>query len=444
MFYSIKQCVVNLVALAAAPFIIVENSARILRSLWRIRHSLGKARTVVVYQEGGYGHSIVGPDIARRLFGSAGTVVIFFYGIGPEPKHEIRHNAYVEKIWGDLKLLTIRLRHTLPILEWTVWSTPQSRLLAALVGYVAQRMGPNARIISCYEMTKLLPGADVPVSNDHYDEDNNVYRYHLLCRQAPADPLRLSADHRRRVSETLARVDKTFSGKRRKLCCLYLRNKGRPLGQELMSANRSGSEFDAYLDGANLLISRGYQIIVTGDRRVDPAISAQFEGRLVDSFSLGLVPQVVLLYAATEADIVVGDVGGGSWLPAINGIPSLLLNAFPFNHAHMNGTVAFKRLLTPEGDYVPMADLFSRYIYDLFADGLEIENNSSEFIRDCIAEFLDFVESGETPRVSEDILAMMPPDAQIPVTNARISPIWLNLYNEDKGPDAIPSSVAMQ
>lgn len=401
---------------ASLPLTVVAGIAYLLRAF----PSLRRADVTVIMGEGGFGHTVTGPDALRRVFKGRRLAFIVLSEYG-------RHNRRVAQIWPDVAVIFMPLNLGMRI---------GRRIFACGLVKWYKRVAPEAVIALCRAMGQ--PGAEVFSLMEFYERlplpsglrsaiDGRLSRVHWwhiaytrLIREVPAPRVRIPERWRSTVSHGLARLGPgNVDG--RWLCCLYLRQKGQG-SDDIANRRRIGSPLEEYVAGIRVLIGAGYQVLLTGDVALPPPLFRSFGGLLVDARSAGVDKDVFSLFAATEADIFVGEVGGGTWLPGVNGIPRLVFNAFPYFYGFPNSWMYFKILTDQGGRPVDYRDLFANHAYDWEARGLKVHNNSSQEIAEAIVCFLqDLERPGE---VSGNAL-MFPEYTWMRHAEARVSPVWL-------------------
>src|SRR5262249_13835945 len=160
--------------------------------------------------------------------------------------------------------------------------------------------------------------------------------------------LRLPCLVRDRIRSKLVAITK-HGGVR--LCGLYLRRKGEDSSDHTTNW-RVGSPLFEYLPPLELLNDAGYQVILVGDGVLDPITFERCGGMLVDARSVNVNKDILDLFGATEVDIFIGETGGGLWLPGINHIPRLHLNAYPYFVAKPNSWIYYKTVTDRDGKLI--------------------------------------------------------------------------------------------
>ncbi len=401
---------------------------------------LGKAQVVVLMSEGGFGHTIIGPDVARRLFKGRDCVFVALLEHG-------RHNRKVATIWPDIHVIFLPLNLRidvsgnnlgLPCPNWFKRLVPQGVLtLIRLVG------GLDILFLSLYDLYESIPGYDVfrtqyLAINLRWPNSSACHfpGYFRLQEEVMAAPLRLPGKSRDEIRNRLSRVTaRNQSNKGIRLCCLYLRQKGLD-SSDITNSRRTGSPLENYLPAVKLLIHSRFQVLLTGDVGLSKKIYQEFGGLLVDGENLGVDKEAFSLFAATEAEIFIGEAGGGCWLPGLNGIPRLILNAFPYFIAMPNSWMYYKTVRDQTGKLVHYSKLFSDHAYDYELAGMSVRSNSAEEILGAVSSFIGDISGGGTEDPNTNIIEKLPDHLWIKhAKNARLSPAWLRLYDdvEDNG-----------
>jgi putative glycosyltransferase (TIGR04372 family) len=202
----------------------------------------------------------------------------------------------------------------------------------------------------------------------------------------------------------------------------YLRQKNTT---DAMSSMRNGGPFGDYMPAFEYLTKRGFVVLLNGDMKIPADLRDAWKGRLLDAKACGLESGLFSLYAATESRISIGEPGGGFWLPTINAIPSLMINAFPLYMGREHTTLLFKSVSTKAGHRIPPATLLRERLYDHQCTDLQVLTNSPAEISAAVEEFVNFVETGEGPAMPAALLESLPWDSFARICRARYSPVWL-------------------
>ena len=391
-------------------------------TLVRATRRLRLADLIVVMDEGGFGHTIIGPDAMRRAYPGRRLVFIALSEHG-------RHNRRVARLWREVSVIFLPLnagfrrgpsRVASDVVPW--FKKAASRFVLEWCRWLARR---DAHVFPLVEFYEQLPVA-AHVRRAAQRRQTNVAWWNIaylrLSRDIPAAAVYLPGPTRHRIAAVL----KSRAPSLEKTCCLYLRQKGS--GQaEITSSRRCGSPLEAYVPGIRLLVDAGYQVLATGDVILPASLVAEFHGAVVDARSAGIDADLFSIYAGTEASISVGDVGGGTWLPGLNGIPRLVINTFPYFYGFPGAWMYYKDLRDAHGRSVEPARLFREYAYDWDGAGMQVVDNSAEEIAAAISSFLQDLRDGARADGEGD---GFPDDTWIHHAGARLSPAWIRRHEQ--------------
>jgi hypothetical protein len=386
---------------------------------WRM---ISSASVLVLYPEGGFGYMLTGPDLARVLFPGEKVVVLFGYHAG-------RHNPAVARLWREPRLVLLQTGFLFLGLGQVRSLKANGALFKILKGLLRMIL-PRARVIDSLELFTIahkvadLPPPTSDLGPDHYRSTWAV-AYFAQRPKCPPIRLRLPDAEREGIRDGIIRK----FGDPRPICCLYMRDKGslRDYGAFV----RIGSPFEHYMSAIGVLIGHGYRVLIAGDRPIPDDISARYSGVVLDDKSLGIDRNSYLAFAPSEADIFIGDTGGGSWLSGMNGIPNLLLNVFPYYIAAQDSTLCFKTLRDPDGRLVRPEELFSTRAWSFdVPEEYVLQSNSSELIKGAVTEFLDNLDKPRPWGIPvERIAPNADPLLWSRLAPARVSPAWARQFD---------------
>jgi putative glycosyltransferase (TIGR04372 family) len=251
-----------------------------------------------------------------------------------------------------------------------------------------------------------------------------------LQRSVPLSPIQLPEPIRGDMAKRLLKAWEQFGGTSPpKICCLYIRNEKR----ESWARLRNGSDLQSHLPAVKLLNEAGYQVLLTGDYDLDQGTRQDFRGGLVNAADIGIGNDLYQVFAATEADIFIGNNGGGETFAMVNNTLSLYLNWFPYFCGRRNAWVYFKSARDEAGRILPGRRLITDFVYDCEASFGTLLNNTQEEITDAVACFIEDVAKPDAPDPYADIAALFPHDTQFHITGARLSPAWVRRNFVDTG-----------
>ena len=131
----------------------------------------------------------------------------------------------------------------------------------------------------------------------------------------PSSPIRFPEPIRGDIAKRLLKAWEQFDGTSPpKICCFYIRNEKRESWAQL----RNGSDLQSHLPAVKLLNKAGYQVLLTGDCNLDQKTKQDFRGGLVNAAAIGIGNDLYQSFAATKADIFIGNNGGGEAFTTVN------------------------------------------------------------------------------------------------------------------------------
>lgn len=388
---------------------------------------LRKAQVVVIMPEGGFGHTIIGPDVTRRMFPGCRCVFIVL----SEYK---RHNRNVAALWPDIDVIFLPITFGMDVAGVSFplpgMSVPLKRVFSRGILRFARMAARFPVLLQLHDLYGSIP---LPETFKPYSPNLQATYvwptgYFKLQREVTAPPVRLPPERRDGIRRELDRVAPAGAGHPpRRRCCLYLRQKGRG-SSDITNSRRDGSPLEQYVPAIELLNRSHYQVLLTGDAEIDPSLYLRFPGMLVDSRSIGIDKQEFDLYAATESDIFIGESGGGIHLPGINGIPRLLMNAFPYFFGLPHSWVYYKTVRDEKGKWVHYTKLFLEHAYDYELKGMTIHPNTAEEIFKAVSCFITDISRAGQADPNAHVMSTLPDHTWIKQAGARLSPAWLKLY----------------
>jgi putative glycosyltransferase (TIGR04372 family) len=382
----------------------------------------------------GFGHSVMGPDAMRRLYKGKRCLFLVTSWL-------YEHNQKVGLLWPDIDVAFIsRFLAALPhqnrvvAIPFLRWHDAMAIILTR--GIVAVISRGQAHFQTLYEMYLGLQkrGSDPKYLSDEYknhaDGVEVTAQWQLLQKNIKSLPLRLPQVFRDEFNSRLEQAW-TAGGHTipRKMCCLYLRYEERDANYIML---RNSSSLENHLPAVRHLNEAGYQVLLTGDFKIEDATKTEFKGGVVNAEVLGADHDLFQLFAASEADIFIGNHGGGDIISVSNGIPSLYIDWFPYSHGRRNAWFYYKSARDENGEMIPGKRLITDFVHDTAASFGTLLNNTQEEITDAVACFIEDVNKPGAPDPYADVAALIPKDTNFHAIGARLSPAWVrrNILNE--------------
>ncbi len=423
-----KNLVLTAASAALLPVALVIALVRVL-----IRRRLfASAELVIETPHTAYGHTITVPDVARRLYPNKRIIFLLF-------SDNRLHNSKLPLIWSNPAFVSLPLsfevRSGNPTLRLPCIPAHKQFLHRTIMKLV-RSLVQKGEIVLAPDVYKQIRIPPLDIDPDEVPF-NYVWPigYFGLTRETEASRLRLPGNVRASVE---SRLDELVPHAGRvKRCNLYLRRKGKD-GDDYHNSRRCGSPLPDYFTAVRFLNVSGYQVLVTGDVPLPDTVTREFGGMLTDARIARLNKELFDLYAATEADIFVGDPGGGVWLPGINRIPRLLVNAFPYFFGLPGSWVNYKTLRDSEGCLVPYRRLFTEFARDYELTGHRLYDNSETEILKAVEEFVADLQHPENPDPGRTILSSVPDFIWAKHAGTRICRAWLELFDSVPKPNPSP------
>jgi hypothetical protein len=378
-----------------------------------------RSDVVLVMHQGGFGHTIHHPDLARRMFPGKRILCLCMF-------QRAAHNPLVARIWPDVQVIFLpiafawgRQNRKFPLPWFPGWKS-------LWLHRVLKRWFPTKMVLSIVELNEITR---------HYGHDSAGRRpashwafgyFELMRNVAAPPPPRLPLDLRRRAERAI-RLRCTSADK---LCCLYLRVRGAAGDGDPSSWRRIGSPLQQYWPAVRALNSRGYTVLLVGDRVLDRETAEEFGDRLLDAASLRLSCDLLYLYAALQSDVAILECGGGSWLPIYRNMPHLVVNVLPYEFASPGGTIYYKAILRPDGEPEEPNLLFGAMVHEYDFSGHVVKDNNEEELEEAVADFIDNLDHPRPWGVAAADICNVPDGSWHRAMKSAVSPVWLKRYGK--------------
>ena len=413
-----------------------------LRWLWRLWGILPHVRAsdvaIVESHAVNYGLGLMFADTFRRVLNDKRLIVVLVW----EPAGS--QNKKLGEIFTDISLYLSRSPFFLFSLFGKRFCLPEKTMAEPLLDEIARRffrvLAPKTDILRYSDIYHSLP---VPAALSHvFSRDNienagvskglfsHVLWASLVAGELPAPKPVMPDPIKSEIHEKLLQA----RGRRKaRLCTMHNRKET----HEIMV--RDGSPMEAYLPAIGLLVNHGFQVMLSGDRRLEDKQFDDFSGMVVDARRLGVDLEYFRLFASIETDIVIGEGEAGMILPMIMDKPSIAFNIYGV--VAMPGKWIYPKRATDEsGNPVPYRNVVELDPYGNYAlrnictKALVYHKNTSEEIYEGVKCFLeDLKESGLVRDVGgpeKEILEKIPPLSFFHVFSTRFSPAFIRRDRE--------------
>jgi len=377
----------------------------------------------------GFGHSITGIDIMRRFYYNMNTIFIMI-GWG-------YHNPYVTSLWGKTKVIYLKSYINTRMVNSRYFVLVNKIILNIIYNVIIYfiKWVSKTKVLELKDMyqaslTSVKKGFNA--INRYMDEyplnyGFQVIPWYYLIKEIKARRAQLPKDYKNKIlAEIVSFTEKSELHTINSFCCIYIRAKGVNT-KNISSKMRDGGSIETYLPSIRRIIKAGYIIFIIGDIEIDQKYIKEFNYRVVSSEFLKIDKELFILFAATEANIFIGNYGGGATVPIVNEIPTLIVNALPFGIGSANAQLLFKTVRYKNGALVDYLKLFNDHPYDYTLDSYNIDNNSAEEIDLAVKYFLADLKHANFNSKEDDIIKILPDDLLIKHINSKISKAWLNL-----------------
>jgi len=400
--------------------------------------SLRRAEVFILPEKINFGGTIQVPDFCRHIFPDRHIVFMTF--------REPSHNPVVPVIWNDVenmefitllrfvldfnfrgrRVIIPRRRQHDPAARWilsclTRW-LGNSPLLRTFAKIFREASPPKASLKALNEMLERNPR---DIWADRWPAYMRYCIYFYLQRELMLKKPSLPPEMCATVERALVRARGDHGGVR--LCGLYIK---KSTANTSHAANTEGCSFETYLSAIRFLVSRGYQVLLTGDRPLTISVAEEFEGMVVDSETLGVERHLWRIYTALHTDIFIGDMGGGAILATmVTDRPTLGLNVFEFISIFGNIWLYYKHTYDHEGNHIPFSDMTGRYAFTNDLPGvLTVENNTADEILEATRDYVEEMENPGGSKTDHDLEDLWPSYSGFKLANAHLSPAYVRNY----------------
>jgi hypothetical protein len=371
-------------------FDLLATSALLLLLMPRLLIKSWISHEVVWLTSGGFGHTIHGPDVARRFLRGRILVVVSAW-----PR---RVNKDIASVWANLEIIYIPLflirfseNH---ILIRDRFINIIQLFLTSRVFICTDRYQAAEKIRELYQLPLGYAEAfGLKVRSLKWNEPTHEMSYNWLLGyfkhiQLDKNESRLSY-HEKLAHEKFR--DLHFR-KETKLVMLYLRGKK---GEAADSFWRDSSPVTNYLPLFEYFRSQNIHCLVTGDWTLSPSIRSEYP-LLWDCDNLGITKQKFYIFSAIACDYFIGAAGGGVWLPSvIYRKPTLLIECAPLGFAVPNSLILNKQLVVKINNHpVYEKDSLEEMAFRFDSSQFDLVNNTAEQIYQASKLFIEHVEYG--------------------------------------------------
>ena len=399
--------------------------------------SLRRAEVLILPEKLNFGGTVCVPDYARHRFSGQHLVFVTF--------REPTHNPYMPVIWHDIKdveyinlrrfVLDFYFRGRRAVIPHRRAHDPAARWILV---HLARWLGKDPVLLTYYKIyTGFRPHEDYDkdleamLARNPRDPSAYMWRINLrygmyfhLQREVPLKQPSLPQELCAKVERALARVRGVRAEVR--LCGFYIKKRTID-GPDGTSHFLDGSPFEAYLPAIRFLVSRGYQVLLTGDQPMSRQVAEDFDGMVVDGETLGINPYLHSIYTALHTDIFVGDIGGGTLFAGlVTDRQKLGLNAYLFYSAFNNFWIYYKHAYDRDGIHLSFSDITTgKYAFSGAPDGFTVESNSENEMLEAVRCYVEEMENPGSSEIDNTLEDMWPSYSTFKLANCHISPAYV-------------------
>jgi putative glycosyltransferase (TIGR04372 family) len=350
-------------------------------------NKIKKHQNLLIFNEGGFGHTITGMDIYCGLNKSRKLIIFFHQGK--------RHNIELNKIWIDCEFIYIR-RSLLELNPWQSifyfkWIFNLVNLifegkLKIVQAYGNQSLEKYELYESYIHQFKPMIPTDVSIDKDHLW---TAYWYRSI-NEGNKKNFHLAEDAVNSFKKKLLEVTKSQC----KFITLYFREKGRD-----EEGLRSGVDFDVLISAIKFIELSGYKILLMGDRSVENC-PIELRHNFIDYAQLSVKKEAFDILAPYVSEKFIGDPGGALFLPALYKKQMLVINCFPYGAAFSNSLILYKKIIHKRtGAICSIAEALSRFAWQYTIPNYVVVPNTKEELLQAVKIFLS--SDAGMPKISE-------------------------------------------
>ncbi len=330
-----------------------------------------KAKTILIQDGGGFGHSFILQDVIRLI--SKETLYIQLF-------ESYRHNQYLPTLLNiDFIILKINIRIKIFNFTFIIGEVERQSIKPVLIllNTIIKFLNSDCKKFYTEEFydKELIPKYfNGPLNLDKPNKINYTY-FELVARYKKAIDI-----------EKFSGIFKNFS-KGKKTLCLYMRKRQASDYETLI---RNGSDFDDYQSSIKYIISKNYLIFLVGESysEIYDKVDIKIKKNLVSYKSIGVTKDFFNALAPLFCDYYIGEHGGGQFFALYNK-NSLILNGFPFGQKLGNVKIVYKNLFI-DGKKIAKIEKKEKYHFNFFKSRKNyiVKSLNSEEILESIKKYV--------------------------------------------------------
>ena len=386
------------------PFFGIISFIYSIKSLIFVIYKIKKDNIVFLQPEGGFGWTILTPEILIRLYKN--DKYLFIFGFHPK-----RHNYEIKNLYTNF--LWLELTHEF------FFPNPVIEKFKYLVFFFLRKY-LELRKIKNYNINDLWNKKKIDKFKNIYHYNNN---YFYPDKNAP-----VIFGTRKKEKRKINYVNKYFDAEieNGKFCGFLFRNKIGDLNSSLRNISASEKDISQIFQ---LILSYGWKILVFGDAFKNIERFSNYKKKIFFSQNFSFSKNEYNLLAGLRSDCFIGPLSGGlNWNYIYPDKPVLILDAHPFGHSHYKAVMSYKILKKTSTDIKNINDLLNAKMYFHKRLNDVRDTNIKEKIK-IINNFLNNIEKLDHETLSADKLKL---NSNHPLffSSAKLSKTWYNIQNE--------------
>ena len=369
-----------------------------------------KNKKVFLQPEGGFAHTVLTPEVLKRLYPKNEWLIVF----GHDPK---RHNKFIKDLylnnfyWLDLSLNINKLSHIKDYYKNKVFLILEYYLKIKKIDYAYY-----VDFIQKYE------NFDKKKINQKFNKENllmheyNAYKIFSNCEIKSKDDL---------INENIKKLNLNFN--QRKKCGFGYKKKN----IHFYTNQRSTDDINNYKKSFFSLVENGYDIYLYGDEINNlPIWFGEIEKNIFHQKKLKISKNKFNFWSGLICDCFIGpSSGASSWKYIFHNKPQLIIDSYPIGWGFYNSVISFKIVI--KHNFIKSVDeLLDDQIYLLRKPPFQTRNTNEDEKNLIINNFIKSI-SNKTDEILDPKDLNLSKDHPLLWSNSLISKSWYNLQKNN-------------
>ena len=309
-----------------------------IKSLFFVIYKIKKDNIIFLQPEGGFGWTILTPEIFLRLYENDKYLLIFGF-------HPKRHNYEIKNLYTNFLWLDLTHKYfPNPVLEkfkYLVFFFLRTYLKLITIEHYNINDLWNEKKIDKFKNINHY-------NNDYFYPDNNT-------------PVIFGINKKKKREVNYFNAEFDAEIKNSKYCGFLFRNKIGDINSSLRNMLASADDLSQIFE---LILSHGWKILVFGDIFQNIERFGNYNKKILFSQNFNISQNQYNLLAGLKSDCFIGPLSGGlNWKYIYPDKPVLILDAHPFGHSHYKSVMSYKILKKTSNDIKNINDLLNSRMY---------------------------------------------------------------------------------